>query len=225
MRTVQFATGEFFHIYNRGVDKRTIFHDSADHQRFITSVIEFNDRNHCHNASRVSRLRKNRPLSQKTPLVRVLAYCLMHNHYHFLLEQVSDGGVEGFFHRLGTGYTNYYNKRYERTGRLFENTFKAIHVDSDEYLVHLSRYIHLNPLDLFLKDWKRADKLSHEQAALYLHSYRWYSFHDYMTQSNVSGVNVGFEKILCSFSSSKDYEQFVLAWTNNDSLRIHTFDD
>jgi putative transposase len=77
-------------------------------------------------------------------LVNIICYCLNPNHFHFLLEQVAEKGVEKFLHRLGTGYTKYFNNKHKRSGALFQGTFKAVYVDSNEYLLHLSAYINLN---------------------------------------------------------------------------------
>ncbi|MDO8503535.1 MAG: transposase [bacterium] len=78
-------------------------------------------------------------------LVSVLSYCLMPNHFHFLLKEETWGGVAKFMQRLGNGYTKYFNTREEREGRLFTAKYKRVHVQDDEQLVHTSRYIHLNP--------------------------------------------------------------------------------
>ncbi len=77
-------------------------------------------------------------------LVNIIAYCLNPNHYHFILEQKEDEGIKIFMHKIGTGYTNYFNKKYDRTGSLFQGRFKATYVDSNKYLLHLSSYINQN---------------------------------------------------------------------------------
>ncbi len=146
MRNISFAEKEFYHIYNRGVDKRDVFLDTHDLDRFFKSLDEFNNLNpigSLHESS-FARLGSRASKSDKKPLVHFVAYCVNPNHYHFLIEQVSEKGIEKFMHRLGTGYTKYFNTRYKRTGALFQGKFKAIHVDSNEYLVHLSAYINLN---------------------------------------------------------------------------------
>lgn len=78
------------------------------------------------------------------PLVEIIAYCLNPNHYHLILKQVSERGIEKFMHKVSTGYTNYFNKKNERSGSLFQGPFKAIHVDSNEYLLYLSAYVNRN---------------------------------------------------------------------------------
>lgn len=144
-RKKDFACGEFFHVYNRGVDKRIIFEDKEDIQRFFKSMIEFNMVNP------VGSLYQNsfRQLSGPTPksedkLVNIIAYCLNPNHYHFILEQLVDGGISEFMKRLGGGYTNFFNNKNDRTGSLFQGRFKSVHIDSNEYLLHASAYVNLN---------------------------------------------------------------------------------
>ncbi len=147
MRKVPFIKGEFYHIYNRGVDKRSIFKNEDDTERFFQSMEEFNVIESIGSIYENSFL-KNK-LGSSTPkspdkLVNFVCYCLNPNHYHFILEQVADRGIEKFMHRLGTGYTNYFNNKYDRTGSLFQGRFKAVHIDSDSYLLHTSVYVNLN---------------------------------------------------------------------------------
>lgn len=144
-RKQSFANGEFFHVYNRGVDKRIIFMEDEDIERFFQSMIEFNA------ADPVGSLYQNsfRQLSGPTSksedrLVNIVAYCLNPNHFHIVLEQLIDGGISEFMKRLGGGYTCFFNNKNERSGSLFQGRFKAIHIDSNEYLLHVSAYVNLN---------------------------------------------------------------------------------
>ena len=148
IRKINFASGEFYHIYNRGTDKRNIFSDLADQKRFIQSMKEFNALNpigsiyeHCRSQFG-SKASKNGKKDKR--LVNIVAYCLNPNHYHFILEQVSEKGIEKFMQRLGTGYSKYFNNKHERSGGLFEGKFQAVHIDSNEYLLHASVYVNLN---------------------------------------------------------------------------------
>lgn len=146
MRKIRFEIGKYYHIFNRGTDKRIIFLDKKDIKRFFQSMIEFNAiipaggiyRNHLKkNELRKVNFKKNR-------LVSFLCYCLNPNHYHFIVSPLTDKGIEKFMHKIGLGYTNYFNKRYKRSGNLFQGTYKAININSDEYLLHLSAYVNLN---------------------------------------------------------------------------------
>lgn len=149
MRKTQFANGEFYHIYNRGVDKRSIFQDKKDQQRFFDSLIQFNT---IEPIGSIYENQFNRPKLQlggrasklQQKLVNIVSYCLNPNHYHFLLEQVSENGIQKFMHRLGTGYTRYFNDKNKRSGVLFQGKYKSIHITSNDYLLRLSSYINLN---------------------------------------------------------------------------------
>ena len=147
MRKVQFVNGEHYHIFNRGVDKREIFMDQRDLDRFFQSMSEFNTLTPIGGIYAAS-FHKNNLLrnlvSKAERLVDFICYCLCPNHYHFIIRQLTDRGVEKFMHRLGLGYTNYFNKKYQRSGSLFQGTFKANHIDSDEYLLYASAYVNLN---------------------------------------------------------------------------------
>lgn len=153
MRNISFADGEYYHIYNRGTDKRAVFLDDQDFERFFQSMEEFNNSDPVGGLF-VASFRKKLLRSSATQLseesrneerlVDIIAYCLNPNHFHLLLKQVSEKGIEKFMQRLGTGYTKYFNHKYDRTGVLFQGKFKAIHVDSNEYLLHVSAYVNLN---------------------------------------------------------------------------------
>ena len=143
-RNLIFAEEEIYHIYNRGVDKRTIFHDKFDFERFLTSMKEFNV------VDPIGSIYENRFNKDKnklgngvSKLVEFICYCLNPNHFHFIIKQVSEKGIEKFMHRL-LGYTKYYNHKYKRNGVLFQGPFRAIHIESNEQLLHSSIYVNLN---------------------------------------------------------------------------------
>ena len=153
MRKLPLVTEEYYHVFGRGVDKRSIFMDSRDYARFLQSMKEFNTiepigsifensfRRHEHQLGHVvSKLVAGR----KEKLVEFVCYCLNPNHYHFLLKQVADKGIEKFLHRLCMGYAKYFNTKHRRSGALFQGPFKAVHVDTNEYLLHVSAYVNLN---------------------------------------------------------------------------------
>ena len=178
-RPVNMVEGEFYHVYNRGTDKRLMFRDDTDYQRFIKLLYISNS------VARVNVrdiLRKNNePYSYErgAPLVSIGTYCLMPNHFHILLTPCVEGGVSAFMHRLCTGYSMYFNRRYNRTGTLLEGPFKSSWVDSDIYLKYLYAYIHLNPLNL----WKRGDidvEITDEETLEFLKSYPYSSLPDYL---------------------------------------------
>ena len=146
MRKEIFANNEFYHIFNRGNDKRNVFNDKFDFYRFLQSMHEFNLLEPIGSIYEYSFIKdevKDRA-SKKGNLVNFVAYCLNPNHFHLILQQIADKGIEKFMQRLGTGYSKYFNKKYKKSGSLFQGTFKARHIDSNEYLLHLSAYVNLN---------------------------------------------------------------------------------
>lgn len=148
MRKEVFVATEYYHIYNRGVDKRDIFLDDRDRIRFIHSAHLVNNFLEIPRLFDVQKLSPPELLIAREPIVKIVAGCLMPNHFHLVLTPLQDGGVSKFLHKLGISYTMYFNKRNERSGRLFESTFKAKHVDRHEYASYLTQYIHFNPVEL-----------------------------------------------------------------------------
>lgn len=151
MRKTVFFDGEYYHIFNRGVDKRQIFLEQNDIDRFFQSMREFNVlepigsiyENSFKNPLGGS-TSKSDVLGEENKLVEFVAYCLNPNHYHFILKQSADRGIEKFMQRLGTGYTMFFNEKYDRSGALFQGKFKAVHIDSNEQLLYTSAYVNLN---------------------------------------------------------------------------------
>ena len=144
MRKQSFAEGEYYHIYNRGVDKRNIFGDKEDIDRFIESVHEFN---HAEVIGSLKNLRKTKTapkaLSEES-LVSIVAYCLNPNHFHFILKQSVDGGISKFMQKLQAGYTCFFNVKNSRTGSLFQGTFKSHLVSGEDYFNKIISYVNSN---------------------------------------------------------------------------------
>lgn len=151
------AVEEWYHCYNRGVDKRRVFQSRSDYERFLLLLYVGNSTKPIH----ISNMR-NRHFGdvlsdttlRATPIVEIGAYSLMPNHFHLVLKEIVDGGIALFMQKVFTGYTMYFNKKNERTGALFAGTFKSKHIADDEYLKHLISYIHLNPADIFDPKWR-----------------------------------------------------------------------
>jgi len=139
---VPLITGEVYHIYNRGVDKRDVFTDHTDLNRFYFSIRKFNTVDPIESLFRLA-IPKNIS-SHSSQLVRIHAYCLLPNHFHLLLTQLVDGGISEYMKRLGGGYTSFFNERHERSGSLFQGTFKRVAIETNEQLLYVSAYINLN---------------------------------------------------------------------------------
>lgn len=154
MRKTEFANGEYYHIYNRGVDKRVVFADAKDYVRFLETVWFVNNIETSTGLSDHKRKPSGRPLGSVATdpkglqslqkLVEIVCYCLNPNHYHFILKQLFKGGVSLFMGKLSNSYTKYFNTKHERSGSLFQGPFESIHIDSNEYLLYLSAYVNGN---------------------------------------------------------------------------------
>lgn len=152
MRKINFENEEYYHIFNRGIDKRKIFSNQEDFDRFLQSINEFNSLSPIDSIyENTLRKKKFGGLASK-PLINLICYCLNPNHFHLILQQATDKGVEKFMHRLGTGYTMFFNEKYKRSGSLFQGTYKAKYINSDEYLLYASVYVNLNHKAHLLKD-------------------------------------------------------------------------
>lgn len=166
-----FFNGGYYHIYCRGSEKRTIFLDRSDRERFVARLLEYKEEHG----------------------ISILCYCLMPNHYHLLVKQITDESVSKFVYKLNLAYAMYFNKKYERVGPLFQGRFKAKGVDEDEYIVHLSRYIHLNPLKLVGLEG--------------LEEYPWSSLKDYLSLTD--GDLIDKELILSYFKNNNPRDEYL----------------
>jgi putative transposase len=146
-----YADHGLYHIYNRGVEKRFIFEGDQDYKVFlrylkeVLSPIDKKNLKTTFNLRGQSYKAEKRPLKNYSTEIDLAAYCLMPNHFHFLIKQNDKVSIEGFMRALMTRYSMYFNKKYERVGPLFQGRYKAVLVNDESYLLHLSRYIHLNP--------------------------------------------------------------------------------
>jgi len=190
------ATGEYYHVMNRGVEKRSTFIDERDNQRFIEMIAYYYRSQPPTSYSQRSRiqLRKLEIHNWGHPLVEMVAYCLMPNHFHFLIKPVIDGGLATFMARLTNAYTRAFNTRYKRVGALFQGAYKAVHIESNTQLLHVCRYIHLNPI---------VANLVKEPA-----EFRW-SSHKFFASGKSSLVPIDQSIILEQFSERADFAAFV----------------
>jgi putative transposase len=179
-RKFAFSEGEFYHVYNRGNSKQVIYKSHTDHTRFMRLLYLSNS----HIQFKIDNLGQNEVLFERgQQLVAIGAYCLMPNHFHILLTPLVEGGVSKFMQKLTTGYSMYFNNKYERTGTLFEGKFKARWVDSDQYLKYLYAYIHLNPVKLIDSTWKEEGIKDPVAAFDFALAYKYSSLQDYFETS------------------------------------------
>lgn len=212
----KYFSGGSYHIYNRGVEKRIIFKNRSDYAKFI-SIIE-------------SYMTPKTDLSLGIPIthtpywrsklekdeVEIVSFCLMPNHFHFLLKQNTRDGVTKFMRRISNAYVNYFNKKYKREGTLFQGKFKAVLIDTDAYLLHLSRYIHLNPIEV------RPLNIGRSQ---WLLNYPYSSYMEYLGKRKTKWIKHQivldfFRKNGSLFKKAKTYKQFVESYISKTENQI-----
>ncbi|MFA6183588.1 MAG: transposase [Parcubacteria group bacterium] len=189
-RREKIIIGEYYHIFNRGVEKRKIFNNKNDYFRFCNSMIFLNTEK----PSKMSfdKFDDNERPSDNEMLVDIVAYCLNSNHFHCILKEKRENGIATFIKKVCTSHAMYFNKKYERSGVLFQGRFKSVHIDSNDLLLYLSAYVNCNSQVHKIED---AEK------------YPWCSFPEYL-----GGLGIGCQKsiILDQFKSSIDYKTFCL---------------
>ena len=172
------VNGSFYHAFNRGVEKRTIFISSDNYYRFLQTVDFY--RFYPTPRKLSTHLRFNKELPSPNPnqkeLVKVLCFCLMPNHFHMLLQQTKENGISEFLRRVSDSYTRYFNTKYQRIGPLFQGKFKAKIIKKDEYLLQLSKYIHRNPVTLPKWNTKDLNEYTFSSYPGYLNTKRDFQF-------------------------------------------------
>lgn len=217
---MKFVTNSYYHVYNRGVEKRDIFMEENDYLRFIHDLYEFNDTSPANpNNRRIVGGTTSNNNKERDQLVEIICFCLMPNHFHLILRQLKEDGITQFMKKLGTGYAMYFNKKYERVGSLFQGRFKSILVGSDEYLVHLSRYIHLNPVGLVDQHWSKQGIESWPKVKKFLQNYRYSSYLDYIQIRNFPSVTSR-DFLLSYFKAPEDYQNFVEEFAAGDLAAV-----
>jgi REP element-mobilizing transposase RayT len=212
-RKIIFASGEYYHIYNRGNSKQRIFRNKNDYERFIGLLFACNSSDNF----KIDNLNKDQSLLDSIrgkQIVYIGAYCLMPNHFHILLSGVDEGSVSKFMQKVITAYVMYFNKKYQRTGSLFEGKFKAEHVNNDKYLKYLFSYIHLNPVKLIEPKWKEKGIQNNIKVMEYLKGYRYSSYLDYLGIKRPENIILNADRFPNYFSSLSDFKNEIFEWIN-----------
>lgn len=215
-RKIIISENEYYHIYNRGVEKREIFIDDEDKERFVRLLFSANSSTSVH-------LSNNKKLSlaeipRGETIVAVGAWCLMSNHFHLLLKEVKKDGISTFMKKLLTGYSMYFNKKYNRKGTLFEGPFNAKHLNTDNYLKYQYAYIHLNPVSMIDSGWKQKKINNRKKAKEFLSTYHFSSFFDYLGNKRVESIIIEPKVFPNYFLSDLDFEKMVAEWINFASV-------
>lgn len=211
------APGEYYHVYNRGAFKQALFRDNRDYARFLFYMLYSQSPVPFKNIGRLLGSFSTSdgfavPVEETDTvitnrLVELTAFCLMPNHYHFLVKEIEEGGVAYYMQRIGNGYTKYFNTKYETSGRIFQSVYRARHVADNNYLLYLSAYIHRNPCEL--KAWKGKE-----------FEYPWSSLQDF-TEANRWGGLLMSDIVADQFETTpnSNYRDFV------ETCRAKTFEE
>lgn len=202
LRKVPLISGQIYHVFNRSLDKRPIFTNTHYSRRALETLSFYQYDSLPVKLSyfiKWSQFRKNQLLRELiTPnnnLVSILCFCLMPNHFHLLLRQEKDQGISKFVGQFQNSFSKYYNTREERGGHVFSGQFKAVRIETDDQLIHVARYIHLNPYTSFvIKDINSLVK------------YPWSSFGQYISKT---GGLCNPEIILSHFKNRGEYQKHI----------------
>lgn len=199
-RKIVFATGETYHVFNRSIAKEALF-SSKINLRKALEIVDFYRRPQKLRLSKFKSLRpeiKNahlKALTEVTPLVEIYAFAFMPNHYHFLLRQLQENGISKFIGNFQNSFAKVFNLKNDRNGALFQNQFRARRPETDEEFLHLSRYIHLNPVTSYLIEFGE------------LAAYPWTSFSIYAGHKKMPFLNVN--AVMDMIGSSQSYAEFI----------------
>ena len=199
MRSINIAPDEVYHIYNRGNQKQTLFYTERDYIRMLFLMLMFQSPKRFRNIKRrvnyfedgndfkidADKVIKNR-------FVELINFCIMPNHFHLTVNNLAKDGVPKYLHRIQNAYGRYFNTKRDKTGHVFQGTYKAKHISSDRQLRHLSAYVHKNPK---------------EMGATYA-NYYWSSYQDYVDENRWGGL-LTTNIILKGFDGKDDYRDFV----------------
>jgi len=202
VRKTLLVTGQYYHLFNRGVSGAPIFKNNSDYLHFLKSIKYYQYQNppvrlstfiHYSNEDQKKIFQEMEESDNKN--VDIICYSLIPNHYHLLVLQTEESGITLFCKKFTDSYSRYYNTKHNRQGPLFQGVFKSVRIETTEQLLHVSRYIHLNPLVSFLV--KQKDFIN----------FPWSSLKEYLRQES------DFIKpslILDNFSSIEKYKSFIL---------------
>ncbi|OGI86148.1 hypothetical protein A3A01_02465 [Candidatus Nomurabacteria bacterium RIFCSPLOWO2_01_FULL_39_17] len=198
------SVNEYYHIYNRGVGKKIIFKDDKDRIRFLFLILYFQADNNFPQISRIiSSYVKHRVFDNVGDItkhviskrfVELSGFTLMPNHFHLIVKETKEGGMGKYMQRVLNSYTKYFNARYGISGHLFEGPYKAVHVEDNEQLLHLSAYVHLNPRGL--SEWRKKEV-----------NFPWSSYQDYIKENRWR--NLLKTDIVAEQFKNREYKNFV----------------
>ncbi|OGI71740.1 hypothetical protein A3B84_01110 [Candidatus Nomurabacteria bacterium RIFCSPHIGHO2_02_FULL_35_13] len=221
-----FVVGECYHVYNRGIDKRVIFKSIYDYQRFIMLLYIANSQDPIHLDNLINKNHKNYQeifdTERGKSLVSIGAWSLMTNHFHIILREEVESGISKFMKKFGTGYSMYFNIKYQRTGGLFGGPFKSKHILEDLHLKHLFGYVHLNPLDIKFSGWEKLiDKKQPKEWKDFLEDYLYSSYQDYTWTERKEAKILNKNAFPNYFSEEDSFEDFIDNYLSFNPDNLH----
>lgn len=200
IRKIELVNGEFYHVYNRGNSKQKIFLDEEDYSRFVKLLYLCNSEYNINFRNDIVKKHIDAfDFERGNNLIYIGAWCLMPNHFHLYIFSLDTnikpigpkqrlgqssgkeiGNITKFMHKVCTSYAKYFNKKYQRIGKLFENEFKSVHIKKEKQAKYLFSYIHLNPIKLIQSDWKNFGLKNKRKSIIFLNNYKWSSYKDFL---------------------------------------------
>lgn len=223
IRNIPLVEGEFFHVYNRGNSKQKIFLDNEDYERFIKLLYLCNSEYSINFRNDIVKKHINAfEFERGQNIVFIGAWVLMPNHFHIYISSGPKQGlgqkqneltnVTKFMLKLCTSYSKYFNKKYKRTGKLFEDKFKATHISNEVQAKYLFSYIHLNPIKLIDPKWKEEGINDRQKAISFLSTYKWSSYHEFSGTDRYENKILSRENFLSYFSDIKSFQKDIFEW-------------
>lgn len=201
MRSIKIFLGEHYHVFNRAVNKQTIFHNQDDYWRFLFLILYLQSPLSFPQVGRsVKEFVKHRVLDNTDEIVEkrtveLIAFCIMPNHFHLILRESEEGGISAYMQRVLNAYSKYYNTKYEKSGHVFQGPYQAVHIENNEQLLHLSAYIHRNPREM--TKWFNKEV-----------QYPWSSCQDFIDQNRWGKLLLP-NIILEQFKNKSEYHKFI----------------
>lgn len=201
IRNIPLITGQVYHIFNKTQSDAPVFQNARSSQAMLDAIWYYQYQkvpmklSHYRTQPAMDRQKISSILSASPRQINLLAFCLMPNHFHLLIKQTSDSGISKYMSKIQNSITRYVNIKHKQKGHVFIGQFKAVRVESDEQLLHVSRYIHLNPYTGYIV--RTVEEMK---------KYRWSSYTEYTT--GLKGI-CDQEVIRSHFKSKSGYEKFV----------------
>jgi len=234
LRKINFIEREVFHVYNRGNFKHVIFQDKQDYERFEKILYLSNSIKRFKYKDLVKYNKSAFSVDRGENIVEVMGYVLMPNHFHIMLSGLEilpgkkrlsnknlDNNISIFMKKVTASYSMYYNRKYNKTGSLFEGRFKAEHVEDNNYFKYLFSYIHLNPVKLIQSDWKEVGIKNFQETKKFLENYQYSSFADYFyTEIKPRGI-VNKKSFLERLPQGTDLNKEIFDWLDYKTIQLN----